>query len=402
MRWCAPRCAICSKPCRRVHLSTNRLAPIALLVALVLGPPMVAPMVGIAAPAGTQPLPSVTCAACIVVDDTGRVLYEKNAGALRANASTTKMTTALVVAEEATQGDRVLVSATAAAIGGGGFDLHAGEVFSVEALLHALLLTSSNEAAVALAEHVSGSERAFVTMMNEYARSIGALDTHFVTAHGLDMPGHGSSARDLATIAAELLAIPRLARIVARPEVAIESPSGRTLLENRNLLLESYAGATGVKTGFTADAGNVLVASAERAGRRMIAVAMDSVDATADAIALLDLGWLLLDRTVLLARGAQIGALVFEQGSTEVRAAARVRGALRPADVAIQFIPDPDVRMPVHRGEIVGRVIVTSNGRQVSSVDAVAADAIQSSEVSWASDVFAGLLRAVGSLVGEL
>ena len=378
-------------------MSTNRLALIALLVALVVGP--VGPLVGGAS--GAQPHPSVTCAACIVVDDTGRVLYQKNGGAIRANASTTKMTTALVVAEELAPDDRVLVSATAAAIGGGGLDLHAGEVFSVEALMHALLLTSSNEAAVALAEHVAGSEETFVERMNDYARAIGALDTRFVTAHGLDMPGHVSSARDLATIAAELLAVPRLARIVARTDVAIASPSGRTVLENRNLLLESYPGATGVKTGFTADAGNVLVASAERAGRRLIAVAMDSVDATADAIALLDLGWVLLDRTVLLARGAQVGALVFEPGSTEVRAAARVRGSLLPADVAVEFVPDPDVRMPVHRGEIVGRVIVTSNGRQVSSVDAVAADAIQPPVVSWASDVFAGLLRAVGSLVGE-
>ena len=358
-------------------------------------------MVGIATPAGAQPQPPVTCAACIVVDDTGRVLYAKNAGAIRANASTTKMTTALVVADELAPDDRVLVSPTAATIGGGGLDLHAGEVFSVEALLHALLLTSSNEAAVALAEHVAGTEAAFVDTMNDYARSIGALDTHFVTAHGLDMPGHGSSARDLATIAAELLDVDRLARIVARTEVAIDSPSGRTLIENRNLLLESYPGATGVKTGFTADAGNVLVASADRAGRRLIAVAMDSVDATADAVALLDLGWLLLDRTVLLARGAEVGALVFEQGSTEVRAAARVRGSLRPADVAIEFVPATDVRMPVHRGEVVGRVIVTSNGRHVSSVDAVAADAIQPPAGSWASDVFAGLLRAVGSLVGE-
>ena len=397
MRWSAPRCAICSKSCRRVHLSTNRLASVALLVTLVLGNSF---FLGVAR-VGARPHPAVTCAACIVVDDTDRVLYAKNAGMLRANASTTKMTTALVVASEASPGDRVLVSATAANIGGGGFDLHAGEIFSVEALLNALLLTSSNEAAVALAEHVAGSEAAFVDSMNDHARSIGALDTHFVTAHGLDMPGHGSSARDLATIAAELLAVPRLARIVVRTEVAIEAPSGRSVLENRNLLLESYAGATGVKTGFTADAGNVLVASAERDGRRLIAVAMDSVDATADARALLDLGWLLLDRTVLLARGAQVGALVFEQGSTEVRAASRVQGSLRPAGVAIEFVPDPGVHIPVHRGEVVGRVIVTSNGRLVSSVDAVAADAIQPSAASWASDVFAGLLRAVGSLVGE-
>jgi D-alanyl-D-alanine carboxypeptidase (penicillin-binding protein 5/6) len=295
----------------------------------------------------------------------------------------------------------VAVSETAAATLGGGLELHAGEIFSVEALLNALLLTSSNDAAVALAEHVAGSEAAFVELMNDYAASIGALDTHYVTAHGLDMPGHGSSARDLAVIAAELLAVPELARIVARTDAIVETPAGTARLENRNVLLESYSGATGVKTGFTADAGNVLVASAERDGRRLIVVAMDSVDAAADATALLDLGWELLEQTVLLARGREVGALVFEHGTTAVRSASGVRGAVRRSTVTVDFVPDTGVRIPVEPGDVVGRIIVASPAGEIETVDAVASDGIELAATSWAADVFAGLLRAVGSVVGE-
>ena len=358
------------------------------------------PVAGAQAPSGA-PEPAVTCSGCLIVDDAGRVLYERGAKVLRPNASTTKMTTALVAFEHASGDDLVTVSATAAATTGGGLELHGGEIFSVEALLNALLLTSSNDAAVALAEHVAGSEAAFVELMNEYAASIGARETHYVTAHGLDMPGHGSSARDLALIAAELLAVPELARVVARTEAIVETPGGTTRIENRNLLLESYPGTTGVKTGFTADAGNVLVASAERAGRRLIVVAMDSVDAAADAAALLDLGWRLLERTVLLARGSTVGALVFELGTTEVRSARGVRGSAPRSEVTAEFIPDDGVRMPVAPGDVVGRIVVTSADGEIATVDALASDGIEPVAGSWVTDAFTGLLRAVGSVVGE-
>lgn len=336
-----------------------------------------------------------------MVDETGRTLFARDANGPRANASTTKMTTALVTLRAADPADPVVVSPGAAATPGGGLALEAGQILTVEALLHALLMTSSNDAAVALAEHVAGSEADFVERMNAYARSIGATATNFVTAHGLDMPGHGSSARDLATTATALLEVPVLARIVARTETAIETPAGVVLLENRNVLLESYPGATGVKTGFTADAGNVLVASAERAGRRLIAVAMGSVDATADAAALLDHGWVKLERTVLVEPGVRVGALVFEQGSTEVRAARGVRGSDRRDEIEVEFVPDPTIRIPVRSGEIVGQVTVSGSSGLVSTVDAIAATAVESEATSWASEAFAGLLRAVGSFVGE-
>ena len=334
-----------------------------------------------------------------MVDDTGRELFAKNASAQLPNASTTKMTTALVVRGEASPNESVMVSRTAAATGGGGLDLRPGEIFSVEALLYALLLDSSNDAAVALAEHVSGSQEAFVEEMNETVEDLGASDTHFVTAHGLDMPGHGSSARDLALIAAELLEDPLLATIVATADAQVKGPAGTIPLENRNLLLEGYPGATGVKTGFTAGAGNVLVASAERDGRRLIAVAMHSEDAALDSAALLDYGWERLARTVVFRKGTTVGALVFDQGSTEVVAARPVRDSARADDVVFRFDPQDAFPMPLAAGDVVGRVVVASTDGTLDTVDAIATSPVPVTERSWASDAFAGLLGAIGRLV---
>lgn len=377
-----------------MHLSTSRLSLCVLLtIALAL------PVAG--AEAQPRSVPGVSCTACLLIDDTGRELFARAASQTLPNASTTKMTTALVARAAASPGQSVLVSATAAATGGGGLDLHTGEIFTVEALLYALLLDSSNDAAVALAEHVSGSQEVFVASMNDYARSVGATGTHYVTAHGLDMPAHGSTARDLALIAAEVLDDPLLRAIVATPDATIEGPHGSVILENRNLLLESYRGATGVKTGFTAGAGNVLVASAERQGRRLIAVAMHSVDATADAAAMLDFGWERLAHMVVLRAGTPVGALVFDQGSTSVVAAAPVRDSVPAGEVSYEFLPAAGMEVPLAAGDIVGRVIVSSPGGTIDTVDAIAVGSVVPVQASWAEDLFAGLLRTVGELVSE-
>ena len=344
--------------------------------------------------------PQVTCTACLVVDDTGRELYSRRASISLPNASTTKMATALVVLDHAAPDEAVMVSATAAGVGGGGLDLSQGQSFSVEALLYALLLDSSNDAAAALAEHVAGNQEAFVRAMNATVAELGATDTHYVTAHGLDMAGHGSSARDLALIAAEVLEDPLLAEIVATPRTRIDGPAGDISLTNRNLLLEGYPGATGVKTGFTAGAGNVLVASAERDGRRLIAVAMHSEDAAIDATTLLDLGWARLARTIVFRRGTVVGALVFDTGSTEVVAARPVRDSVRPDRVAYRFDPNESVTMPLARGDVVGQVVVTSDVGTLDTVDAIATTSVTPVDDSWASAAVAGLLGIVGRLVG--
>ena len=245
-----------------------------------------------AAPASARPRPpDVTCEACVVVDETGRTLWARAQHAPRPNASTTKMVTALVTVRSVGLDEKVTVSPVAAATGGGGVDLVAGERYTVEALLHALLMTSSNDAAVALAEHVAGSEGAFVDQMNDLLEDLGAHDTAFVTSHGLDAPGHVASAIDLAIIGLEVLEEPPLARIVATAETTIQGGSRPVRLENTNPLLETYSGAVGIKTGMTSLAGEVLVAAARRDGFLVVAVAMGSTDVAADGRALLDFGF---------------------------------------------------------------------------------------------------------------
>lgn len=340
----------------------------------------------------------MTCEACIVVDDEGRVLFARRPDARLPIASTTKMVTALVVVDRADLDDRVAVSATAAATGGGGLDLRAGDVYRVEDLLQALLLTSSNDAAVVLAEHVGGSEGAFVAEMNEAAERLGADGTAFVTSHGLDAPGHYSTARDLADIAAALLADPVLANIVATPSVSIAGPRGTILLDNRNSLLESYRGAVGVKTGYTLGAGNVLVGAASRRGRVVISVAMDSVNATVDSQLLLDLGFARLRRTILLGAGATVGGVIPPAGrGVAVIAEQEFRGPWTRSEIEFRFEPAPGLAPAIAAGERVGDVVVLRNGRPVGEVAAVATEHVPDDDLPWIVRV---LLAVVGDLAG--
>jgi serine-type D-Ala-D-Ala carboxypeptidase (penicillin-binding protein 5/6) len=348
------------------------------------------------------PAPLVTCGACVVVADNGRVLFGRAGQSVRSNASTTKMITALLVVEAAELDDIVTVSATAASTGGGGLDLQAGDRFSVHDLLYSLLLTSSNDSAVALAEHVAGSEAEFVVRMNKLTRSLGATGTKFVTSHGLDSSGHYSTARDLALFGAAVLEDPVLAPIVASPRAILEGPGGAVEVENRNLLLESYPQAVGIKTGYTAGAGNVLVAAARRRHRTVIAVAMGSVDAADDARRLLDYGFARLERTLLLRAGSSIGALVLPNGgSTRVVAAADVRALEDPARVAVAFEPR-SVTADLDEGDPVGAITVTAGGRVVATVDAVAADTVPADGRAWPAGMVETILRTAARATGKL
>ncbi len=342
----------------------------------------------------------MTCAACLVV--TGEdVIWGREIDSRRANASTTKMVTALVVARQGGLAERVVVSRGAAATGGGGLDLRPGERFSVRELLLALLLTSSNDSAVALAEHVAGSERAFVARMNSLLRDLGARGSHFLTPHGLDVPGHYATPRDLARVALAVLRSPVLSDIVATRSTSITGRKGRIRLVNTNPLLESYPGAVGIKTGYTTGAGDVLVAAAERAGRRLVAVAMGSEDAAADARALLDYGFSVLGRGVLLREGTALGVVVFDpSGSVGVVAGRTVRGIQRPGSVSIAFEPGA-AQPPLDRGETLGSVVVTSaGGSVVARAPAVAEEAVDDAGGGGAASLFGDVLAAAAELIG--
>ena len=374
-----------------MNLSTSRRIAVALSIALV----------ALATPAPAQEQ-QLTCDSCLVVDERGHALFARAPNRPRANASSTKIITALLVTDRADLDERVTISPAAAATGGGGLDLVAGDVYRVDALLKALLMTSSNDAAVALAEHVSGTHEAFVDEMNELVDRLGAGATTFITAHGLDQPGHASSAADLARFAAELLEDPFLAEIVATPKTTVDSSAGPQVLENRNVLLESYRGATGVKTGYTLNAGDVLVASATRQGRSLIAVALGSDNETAarDAAKLLNLGFARLAETPVLSPRDEIATLVFDpSGAVVVRPASVVRSAVLPSEVEITFVPLDGLRPPIEAGERVGTAVVEHDGRPLDEIPAVADHpGIRIHAPSWGERMLTMILRTAASV----
>ncbi len=221
----------------------------------------------------------VPCAAAILVDeDSGTVLYEKNADARRPIASITKVMTLLLTFEALEAGkisldDFVPVSEHAYHMGGSQIWLEPGEEMTLNDMLKAICISSANDAAVAVAEYVGGSEPAFAEMMNARAAELGMTNTHFVNACGLDEPEHLSTARDVAVMSREML----LHHTEVRDYCSIWMDtlrSGATQLVNTNKLLKSYSGITGLKTGTTGKAGVCISASAERDGLRLIAVVL--------------------------------------------------------------------------------------------------------------------------------
>lgn len=228
--------------------------------------------------------PPVGSAAALLVDVATRTrLFAKNAETRLAPASTTKMVTALVALERGDLGDEVTVRSEDLAIGSFA-GLLGGEVWKLEDLLYALLLSSDNAAALVIARHIAGSETAFVALMNEQVARWGLRDTHFVNPHGFDDPEHYSTAADLAEIALRCLENPVFARIVSTREHQV----GWRTLVNLNQLLGSYEGAQGVKTGTTDQAGQCLVSLVLRPGGKALCVILGSPDRYQDSRLLLD------------------------------------------------------------------------------------------------------------------
>jgi D-alanyl-D-alanine carboxypeptidase (penicillin-binding protein 5/6) len=314
----------------------------------------------------------VTAAGAVLWDPIEeRALWGREDTVPRRMASTTKIMTTLLALEGGTLGDVVTVSATADAAddqpGAASLGLRAGERIAMRSLLVGLMLRSGNDAAVAVAEHVAGSEAAFVDEMNAAARRMGLRATNFVNASGLtNLPEHRASPRDLAVLAHVAMSDKRFARIAGTARADVP---GLGTLETRNLLLDSYDGATGVKTGYTALAGLCLVASASRDGRDLYAVVLDSDDSFADTAALLDLGY---------------------DGFTVVSASGAVPSVYRTAWGAIDLRPDelPERTVPAD-----AKVVVRSALTPVPPADTTAGTVLGHAEL-----VVDGEVRARSSL----
>jgi serine-type D-Ala-D-Ala carboxypeptidase (penicillin-binding protein 5/6) len=335
-----------------------------------------------AAPAVAQDAPSVpTADAAIVVDaGDGTVMFAKRPDSERSIASTTKLMTALLALERADPNDVFTAAVYNAMPAESRIDLRAGERMTVTDLLEALLLESANDAAVTLAEGVSGSREAFVEDMNSRAEELGLEHTSYANPIGLDEPGNYSTARDLASLTRRLMRRPRFARIVDMPAAELESGLRPRVVQNRNDLVAAYPWVSGVKTGYTLEAGNVLVGAANGRGRaRVISVVLgEPTEAArnADTLALLRWGLSRFRRVRALHTERALAVADIEHRDETVRLVPRRRVVLtiRDGEELRRRVNAPEeLEGPLALGERVGSVTVLLDGRPVRRVALVTA-----------------------------
>ncbi|MDQ0286988.1 D-alanyl-D-alanine carboxypeptidase (penicillin-binding protein 5/6) [Desulfofundulus luciae] len=324
----------------------------------------------------------------------GQVLYQKNASSPMYPASTTKILTAIIALEHSRLDEVVTVPREATRVEGSAIGLQEGERLTMEDLLYALLLASANDAAVAIAEHVAGSVPAFAALMNEKARSIGARSSNFQNPSGLPDPRHYTTAYDLALIARYAMHNPVFRTIVStrfkqihRPDADRSKGPPQEHLWNHNRLLSRYEGAIGVKTGYTIEAGQCLVAAAQRNDRELIAVILNSQGAAvySDARALLDYGFSAFKPVQLAEKGEKVSSFSVTGGAEKVEAITGNSFYFNfPAGEKPSFeqkiVVHQDLRAPLATGQKVGELVFTrAGGKELGRVDLVSARAVGTS-----------------------
>lgn len=298
----------------------------------------------------------------------GRVLYEKNANERSLIASTTKIMTALIVCEQCNVLDRMRIPKEAVGIEGSSMYLKEGEVLTLQELLYGLMLSSGNDAAVALAIYCGGTVEGFAEMMNDKARLLGMQNTHFENPNGLDSPGHYSTARDLAVLAAYAMENPIFYKTVSAKTVKV----GERYLTNHNKLLWRVPGADGVKTGYTKAAGRILVSSASREGRRIVAVTINAPDDWNDHARLLEEGFARYTVTPIVKAGDVVGTVEVvggEASRVQLLAAEDFSYALSPEEHPRLALPGPGfVYAPAVAGADAGWVYVLVEGNAIGRI----------------------------------
>ncbi len=316
-------------------------------------------------------------AAALYIPENESFIYNKNMNSKLAMASTTKIMTALLALE--TLNTDEVISAYPEAVGreGSSIYLRSGDRITVGDLVYAVMLASANDAAEVLAYRMSGGIEAFSQLMNNRARSIGALDTSFKNPHGLDADGHYTTAHDLALIAAEALKNEDFKEIAATYKKEITVSDEKRIIVNHNKLLKMYDGCIGIKTGYTKKSGRSLVSAAERDGFTLISVTIDAPSDWRDHKEMLDYGYSLFSRVLLSAPGEftyRIPVIGSDTDSVTVKNTETLSRVLECRDTEFETHVKLSryVSAPVKEGDILGKVIFTKNGELLGMIDLTA------------------------------
>lgn len=343
----------------------------------------------------TSPALTLTSSSALLMDaDTGTVLYEQNADEQRPLASVTKIMTLLLIFQALDSGqihleDTVTVSAQAAGMGGSQVYLEEGEVQTVETLIKCIVVASANDACVAMAEQIAGSEEAFVQQMNDMAATLGMNQTHFANCCGLDTENHYSTARDIALMSRELtIKYPDIFHYTAiwMEDITHHTARGDTTftLSNTNHLIKQYPYATGLKTGFTSTAGFCLSATASKDNINLIAVVLhapSSKERIADVKTLFEWGFANC-RVYTDENTDALPELPVSRGQKQLltlkyESAFHYLDTANTAGELEKKLELPDiVEAPIEKNDIIGKVVYTLNGENVGSVNLLAAESI--------------------------
>ena len=320
----------------------------------------------------------------LIEASTGKILYEKNKDERYAPASMTKMMSLVIIMDNIYNGnlrldEMIKTSKNASGMGGSQIFLKEGEEMSVDDMLKGITIGSANDATVALAERIAGSEEAFVKIMNEYAKKLGLKNTHFKNCTGLDENDHYSSAYDMSVIARELVKHDKILNYSSIYETYLRSDTDNKFwLVNTNKLVRFYKGVDGLKTGYTDTAGYCLTATINKDNMRVIAVVMgedSSTTSNSEVSGLLDYAYNLYKKDTYITKEEVLGNAKVEKGNVEYANIVTVddisiinkkeykRGEIK-FELDLKYL-----KAPMKKGDVVGKIKVIENGNIISEAD---------------------------------
>ena len=322
--------------------------------------------------------------AILIEASTGKVLFEKNADEKLVPASMTKMMSMLLIIENIENGvlkwnQKITVSENASGMGGSQILLETGEKMTVKDLFKGVAIASGNDAVVALAEAIAGSEEGFVSMMNEKAKELNLKNTNFKTPHGLDEANHYSSARDMSIIARELVKHEKVLEFTSIYEDYLRENTDRKIwLVNTNRLVRFYDGVDGLKTGYTKEAGYCLTATAKKDGMRIIAVVMgepDSKTRNKEVSEMLDYSFAQYKTETLIDKKTSVGRYEVSKSKDKYidivpkYDASILRKKSEKTGSATYEVKLNELKAPIKKGDTVGKLKVKEKGKTIRTID---------------------------------